>query len=290
MNTKVAIFEPIYAQDQVQVEKSFLPLVIQDNSQAGWREFKLFVDMYRSGEHRRHAYTGIFSPKFSLKSKITGAEFIRFVQSQPGSDVCFINPFPQIGYWSFNVWMQGEHAHPGLADAAQSLLDACKVDFDIERTPRHGPGLLAYSNFWVGSERFWDEYVGGVLVRIAEFLEENPDHEVTRKVMEDTTHTDPAPFLPFIVERLFSTYISQRPELKIAAYRHGDDGVLDYCVNEYERRLVARMKQQVDEANAVGKFDDTIIKQMDIACELWQQQFFDYFAVRPHPHTGRCVN
>lgn len=290
MNTSVAIFEPIYARDQVQVEKSFLPLVVRDNSQAGWREFKLFVDMYRSGEHRRHGYTGIFSPKFSLKSKITGSDFVRFVRSQTEADVCFINPFPQIAYWSFNVWMQGEHAHPGLADAAQSLLDACELDLDIKRAPRHGPGLLAYSNFWVGSERFWEEYVGGVLVRIAEFLEQNPGHAVTRKVMEDTTHTDPAPFLPFIVERLFSTYISQRPELTIGAYRHKDDSLQDYCVNEYERRLVARMKLQIDEADATGKFEPTLIQHMDIACELWQQQFFDYFAVRPHPHTGRRVS
>jgi hypothetical protein len=290
MSASVAIFEPIYAQDQVQVEKNFLPLVVRDNSQAGWREFKLFVDMYRAGEHRSHEYTGIFSPKFRLKSRITGTAFARFAQNQTGADVCFINPFPQIAYWSFNVWMQGEHAHPGLARAAQSLLDACELDFDIDCTPRQGPGLLSYSNFWVGSERFWEEYVGGVLVRIAEFLEKNPGHEVTHKVMEDTTHTDPAPFLPFIVERLFSTYISQRPDLKIAAYRHEDGSVLDYCVNEYERRLVARMKPQIDGADAAGKFDPVLIKQMDIACELWQQQFFDYFAARPHPHTGRSVN
>jgi hypothetical protein len=269
MNDSIAIFEPLYSQDQVQVENAFFPLAVKDNAQAGWREFKFYVDMYRRAEHRTHGYTGIFSPKFRLKSRITGEQFIRFVQDQPGADVYFINPFPHLRYWSFNVWMQGEHAHPGLTDAAQSLLEASGVDLDIGKTPRHGPGLLAYSNFWVGSERFWDAYVGDALVRIAAFLEQNPEHPAARRVMEETAHTDPAPFLPFIVERLFSTFISQRPNVTVVSYAQGFANVLDYCVNEYERRLVGRMKSRVDEADAANAFDERTIGEMDTACVLW---------------------
>ncbi len=63
----------------------------------------------------------------------------------------------------------------------------------LANTPRHGPATLCYCNFWVGNERFWEEYVGGFLIPIAEFLESNPDHPVSRSVLETTKHITPCP-------------------------------------------------------------------------------------------------
>jgi len=289
MSKTVAIFEPIYAADQALTCAEFLPLVRVDNSRPEWREFKILIDMYRNGDHLRHDYTGLFSPKFTLKSRISGARFLEFVQSHPDSDICFTNPFPQLAYWSYNVWMQGEQAHPGLTHSTQALLDASGLDWTIADTPRHGPASLAYCNFWVGSPRFWDEYVGGTLLPIADFLEANPSHTAARAVMLDTTHTDPAPFLPFIVERLFSTYISLHPEVSRAAYPFSAQEVRDYCINDFEKLLFECMRAKVDEADASGVFGQELVDQMDTVCALWQQHFFDFYAMRPHPHTGQPV-
>lgn len=289
MSKTVAIFEPIYAADQTLTCAEFLPLVRAGNSRPEWREFKILIDMYRNGDHLQHDYTGLFSPKFTLKSKISGAKFLEFVQSHADSDVCFINPFPQLAYWSYNVWMQGEQAHPGLIAATQTLLDASGLDWAIADTPRHGPASLAYCNFWVGSRRFWDEYVGGTLLPIANFLEANPSHESARAVMVDTKHTDPAPFLPFIVERLFSTYISLHPELSRSAYPFSTEEIRDYCINDFEKLLFDRMQEKIGEADASGVFGSGLVDQMDTVCALWQQHFFDFYATRPHPHTGQPV-
>ncbi|EEA00972.1 conserved hypothetical protein [Burkholderia sp. H160] len=289
MSKTVAVFEPIYSPDQTLTCAEFLPLVRSDNSRPEWREFKILVDMYRNGDHLRHDYTGLFSPKFTLKSKISGAAFLEFVQRHPDSDVCFLNPFPQLAYWSYNVWMQGEQAHPGLVQAAQTLLDASGVNIAIRDTPRHGPGLLAYCNFWVGSKRFWDEYIGRTLLPIANFLEANPSHNAALAVMTDTLHTDPAPFLPFIVERLFSTYISLHPELRCAAYEFNAEQIRNYCINDFERLLFDRMRSKIDVADASCGFDTVLVEQMDTVCALWQKHFFDFYANRPHPHTGQRV-
>jgi hypothetical protein len=289
MSKTVAIFEPIYSPNQTLSCAEFRALPRADNSCPEWREFKILIDMYRNGEHLRHDYTGLFSPKFTLKSKITGATFIDFVQNHSGSDVCFINPFPQLAYWSYNVWMQGEHAHPGLITAAQALADASGVNLTIADTPRHGPRTLGYCNFWVGSQRFWDKYVGGTLLPIADFLETNPSHVVALAVMTDTTHTDPAPFLPFIVERMFSTYISLHTELPHAAYSFDAQEVRDYCINDFEKLLFDRMREKIDAADASGVFDSELVDQMDTVCALWQKHFFDFYATRPHPHTGQPV-
>jgi len=289
MSKTVAVFEPIYSPDQTLTCAEFLPLVRADNSRPQWREFKILIDMYRNGDYLRHDYTGLFSPKFTLKSKISGTTFLEFVQRHSDSDICFINPFPQLAYWSYNVWMQGEQAHPGLMQAAQALLDASGVKMKLRDTPRHGPESLAYCNFWVGSQRFWEEYVGRALLPIADFLEANPSHGAALVVMTDTMHTDPAPYLPFIVERLFSSYISLYPELPRSAYAFSAQEVRDYCINDFERLLFDRMRAKIDEADALGRFDPALVEQMDTVCALWQQHFFDFYATRPHPHTGQPV-
>jgi hypothetical protein len=286
---KYGMYEPLYQPGQQLSSDAFLPLEIRDNRAAAWREFRMLVDLYRSGVHLKHAATGLFSPKFTLKSRVSAEQFTAFVDAQPDCDVWFINPFPQLAYWSFNVWMQGEHAHPGLRQAAQALLDASGIDWQLNDVPRQGHGTLSYCNFWVGSPRFWDAYVGQVLVPIADFLENNADHPAARAVMLDTTHTDPAPFLPFIVERLFSTYLSLTPQCKVASYAISCEQVADYCIDDFERLLVRNMRPLVERADMSGVFDQRLTGQMDFMCAIWQQHFFDVYTQTPHPHTGRLI-
>jgi hypothetical protein len=286
---KYGMYEPLYLPGQQLSSDAFLPLEIRDNRAAAWREFRMLVDLYRGGAYLKHAATGLFSPKFTLKSRITAEQFTDFVDAQPGCDVWFINPFPQLAYWSLNAWMQGEHAHLGLRQAAQSLLDAAGIGWQLNDVPRQGNGTLSYCNFWVGSPSFWEAYVGGILVPIADFLENNPNHAVARAVMLDTTHTDPAPFLPFIVERLFSTYLSLNPQCKVASYAISDEQVAEYCIDDFERLLVRNMRPLVLEAEKSGAFDQRLTEQMDFMCAVWQQHFFDVYSLRPHPHTGQVL-
>ncbi|AEI78153.1 hypothetical protein CNE_1c28400 [Cupriavidus necator N-1] len=288
MSADIAIFEPVFAEGAQLVEPAFLPLRFE-NARPEWREFQLLIDLYRNGAHRRHRHMGLFSPKFCLKAGISGERFLRFVRENDSVDVVFINPFPQIAYWSYNVWMQGEYAHPGLADAAQALLDASGVAMDVRHAPRNNFRTLAYCNFWVGSQAFWDQYVGGVLEPIARFLEGQPNHTAARGVMQETAHTDRASYLPFIIERLLSTYLAVHPELRTCAYAFDQEQVESYCVNSFERLLLQRMRDDIDAADRNGSFTSELKKRMDLACSLWQQHFFDYFATRPHPHTGRVV-
>ncbi|MEB0136053.1 hypothetical protein QN362_11995 [Actimicrobium sp. CCC2.4] len=288
-NLSVSIYEPIYRIDQSISDKNFSPLIRLENSRPDWREFQIFLEIYRNGMYRNKSQTGVFSPKFSLKCKISSTEFLNLIHDNPGYDVYFINPFPQIAYWSFNVWMQGEIAHPGLCTLAQKLFDVCKLDINLKLVPRHGPNILLYSNFWVGSEKFWTGFVGGWLLPIAEFLENNPEHTVTRAVMKETGHTSPTPFLPFIIERLFSTFLSITSGWKYISYPIDDNKLLSYCVTDYEKILYDRMRSQILEADFKGEFTPDLIFKMEMVSTLWQQHFNDFFASNIHPHTGSIV-
>jgi hypothetical protein len=282
----IAIYEPIYMPGQSLSEPAFQPLTIENSDRAEWREFYILVDMYRRGLHRQQLFTGLMSPKFRLKTKITGTQFIDFVRANADADVCFINPFAHLAYICFNVWMQGEASHPGLVLRAQELLDASGIDLRITDVPRHGPAVLCFCNFWVGTEKFWDDYVGGILIPIAEFLEKNPDHSTSRSVLATARYTEPVPFLPFIVERLFSTFLS-RPSRKIIARAYPPDPVRS-CLNEFEKKIVAHRKEVIDAADRQDIFPDPLRRDMGFICELWQAYNIAYYTDHPHPHTGAC--
>jgi hypothetical protein len=286
MTKAIAIYEPIYTTGQVLSEPVFTPLRMQDNSQAAWREFRILVDMYRQGVYKQQHFTGLFSPKFRLKTKITGQEFFDFVEAHDDAEVCIVNPFPQIAYFSFNVWMQGEHAHPGLTATAQTLLNTCGIHWDLARMPRHSHDNLSYGNFWVGTQNFWEEYVGKVLIPVADFLVSQQDSDVAHSVLAETSHTDPAPFLPFIIERLFSTYLALNPQLKVSAYPLSDK-TLDYCVTDFEKDIVQYMRPKVDAADKNGQFPPELVTAMNLLCGLSQKYWWAYFSFHPHPHTGR---
>lgn len=283
------IYECLYAKDQTLSDPFLTPLAIA-NDHPEWRELQAFLEIYRRGDWRQHDFTGMFSPKFALKTHIGVDRFLGFVADNADADVCLINPFPQIGYWSYNVWMQGEHAHPGLGAAAQAVLDAVGIPWQLSEVPRHGPGLLAYGNFWVARPKFWQAYVGEVLQPIADFLLKESIHPAAQAIMLPTHHTDQAPFLPFMIERLFSTYLSLHPQWKVAAWTVNLPEVVDsYCLNDFERLLVKSLHTEIDTADAQSKFDPSLIERMNTACSLFQQHFFDYYTHRIHPHSGRPV-
>jgi hypothetical protein len=85
----IAIYEPLDMPGQSLNDPAFRPLMIENNDWAEWREFHILVDMYRRGLHRQQSFTGLMSPKFRLKTKITGIQFIEFVGADTDADVFF---------------------------------------------------------------------------------------------------------------------------------------------------------------------------------------------------------
>ncbi|WP_424105206.1 hypothetical protein [Paraburkholderia sp.] len=132
--------------------------------------------------------------------------------------------------------------------------------------------------------------MGKVLVPIATFLETQSTSEAARGVLEPTVHSDDAPFLPFIAERLFSTYLSLTPGLKIAAYPIEGDNVLDYCVSDFEKDIVRYMKEPIDAADRQSPFPADRIALMDLLCTLSQKYVRAHFSFNPHPHTGQPID
>lgn len=199
-----------------QVEPGFQVFDCRNDPAPEKREIYHIQRFYRSGEHRKYAYSGLFSPKFAEKARMSGPEFAQFVEANPGYDAYFINPYPFLAYLSFNVWEQGELVSPGLCALANVVFEAGGTGIDVYKLPRNKPDTLSYCNFWVGNERFWDEFMRFVEPLIA-VVDDLPE-PMRQKVFSLAPYLTPATYYPFIFERMFSTFLLLRPDIKAKHY------------------------------------------------------------------------
>jgi hypothetical protein len=252
----VRLYQNYYSDSQIDaIDPAFVPNDGRRNARTEYRELGLFARMYHRGEHLSADYTGIVSPKFGEKTHKAGAEFVDFVHRNPGYDAYFINPFPQNGYWSFNVWHHGESCHPGVMPLSQRLFDRAGIHFDLATMGRNDQRTLLYSNFWVGNERFWDAFmdVNLRLLDALERLDPNVRHQYFRR---DATYHDPVPVLPFVFERLFSTLMHMRPDIKALCYPLTRQEVLaEARLDAWEYRLVNSVYDLVNEIDERGVYN-----------------------------------
>ena len=254
--TTLKIWQNYYSDGQdAELDPAFVAHDGRRNARTEYRELALFLRLYHAGRHQEATYTGILSPKFGAKTFLSGAGFQQFILTHPGHDVYFVNPFPQNGYFSYNVWVHGEYCHPGLTLLTQNLFDRAGIDFDIARMGRNGPDTLLFSNFWVGNERFWDRFMD-LNLRLLQALECLSPAERAPYFEHDAKYHDPVPLVPFIFERLFSTLLLMDPSIRAFAYRHSRAEILRAASESIEEyRTVLAFKDLVDEIDEHGTYD-----------------------------------
>lgn len=242
-----------------QVVGTFDPAFIEydclQNPRPEKREIAHMLCFYDESTWRQQGFEhfGLVSPKFSSKTGISGKAFIDWIETNPGYDVYFINPFPQLSYWHFNVWTQGEFWHPSLTDLANALFAAAGFSIRVEDLPRNTASSLLYCNFWVGNERFWRIYMA--FIRKLDGVVNDLDAENRRKLFELAPHYAPAAYFPFIFERLFSTFILLHEEFSCLPYLFGRDDILNRCENDMERFIIREWADMVDNWDAFGRND-----------------------------------
>jgi hypothetical protein len=250
------IWQNYYANGQhLEIDPDFVPNDGRRNARTDYREVALFLRMYHADLHKQGEYTGMMSPKFASKTRLRGAQFIDFMEANPGYDVYFINPFPQNAYYSFNVWSHGEHCHPGLTLLAQNLFDRAGFGFNIAGMGRNSPSTLLYSNYWVGNEVFWDRFMD-VNLRLLSTLEAMSERDRAPYFAHDADYADPVPVLPFVFERLFSTMLLMDSSIRALGWRHTRAEVLRAASESAEEyRIVLAFKETIDEIDRRGVYD-----------------------------------
>ncbi len=253
---RAIMFQNFYAPGlEKKLDPAFVPHDGTRNARTDYREVALFVRMYHAGQHRAAQYTGIVSPKFGEKTRISGADFLRFVERHPGHDVYFINPYPCEAYYSFNAWEHGEIYHAGLIAVAQDLFDRAGIECDLATLGRNSHATLLYCNYWLGNERFWDRFID-LNLRLLRAAESLPPRARARLFALDPDYPDPVPILPFIFERVFSTLLLLDPTLKGCAYPLSREYIIKSAELRPEQPLIYSFMEIVDEIDRRGEYDE----------------------------------
>lgn len=249
----IGLYTIVYS-DQVldQPDPAFQVFDCRDDPAPEKREIYHIHRFYKQGQHKAYELSGLFSPKFAEKARMSGTQFTQFVTDNPGYDVYFVNPYPFLAYLSFNVWEQGELVSPGLCDLATAVFEAAGYQLDARTMPRNKPDTLLYCNFWVGNERFWDEFMAFVEPLIA--VVDNLPEETRQKVFGLAPYLTPATYYPFIFERMFSTFLVQRPDIRAKHFPCPPHEMGRFGVTPMEALVINEWGGMIDSWDAAGTY------------------------------------
>jgi hypothetical protein len=244
----VRIFQIYYRAAQLpQLDPAFVPY---DNigELSPLLELNVFRKVARLPESGELDYWGAVSWKFGQKAGLTGEALLGVLRDNPGYDVYFCNPHPDTEALYHNLWVQGETSHPQFLALAREIFAAAGLDA-VALEGLWPASLYAAANYFVATPAFWSDYLD-FTARVVDALPERLSplgKAMLHSPMADAkgAHAN-ASYLPFVVERLFSTFLLARSG-KYRAYKYLTDRSL------LERNIHLRhLREMKDEAVRTG--------------------------------------
>jgi hypothetical protein len=217
----ISIYQSFLGEDQ---KKFISPIAIgydvYQNTQNNQREYELFKKIYESRKKNQDPW-GLVSWKFEHKTRIRFEEFHRLaeLQLQKGYDCVFINPMIGNEAIFSDVWSQGVYCHKNM----NILVNFLKKGAIPNISETMLKNSFAFNNYFVATTRFWDHYF-----RFVDEILEVFENEVTKNTIVGLIYKNSAgyhrdlslTFRPFLIERLFSTFIKLHPFLKTRAFTY----------------------------------------------------------------------
>lgn len=211
----------INAQQQEFVCENAIPFDASGNCATGTREYELFRQIHADPANRDiDEPWGLVSWKFDYKSPIGLADFHRFACDAfaNGADCAFINPMIGNEAVYANVWEQGIHcAHTGIEKVAYFLQE----EIGINVATVSDINTFAFCNYFIAGPAFWDRYFSFIEnaltlldAEAASGSEIGQIYSGSGQYQRDAS----ASMRIFVIERLFSTFLQQNPDLQVAAY------------------------------------------------------------------------
>lgn len=203
-------------QTRLELDPGFSPLDNSANERPDWREYWPMRRFLLDQELAPDCYYGFFSPKFKLKTALTGAAVHEFVREQGGSaDVISFSPFFDEMAFPLNI-MEMAVAHHGCREVFVECAALVAPQFQIDRSVMTSLDTV-YCNFFVAKPRFWREWLRNC-ERIFEIAEDGltPLGQGLNDVVSYGTATAAAKV--FVIERLASLLLWSQPHWIVKSY------------------------------------------------------------------------
>lgn len=215
------IYQIYYKEEQIsKLEKPFKPFFNSSETGKKWFEYFVFLNQFENRKDWSNRLTGFLSWKFGMKTAIKGEDFIHFINSNPGKDVYLVNPFYIESLMYKSQWEGAEYHHPGIMELTEYIFDKIGYDKKVLYKVQDLNEQL-YANYWVGTEKFWIKYIN-YTKPIYEFIENNQDKWFQEKLMNRADNEIDAPYIPFIMERLFSLVLLNDTSIQFASYKYSE--------------------------------------------------------------------
>lgn len=217
---KYKIFQPYYKEHQLQVlcYKYFTPYNNLKNDRPELREYHIFKEAIATGKTADLDAWGFFSWSWEEKTRTNPKDFVDWMNANPGNDVYLINHGRVQEALSLNIWEQGEWFHPKIAEATQSILATMGYNINLLATPMTRNNYCFCSNF-IATKEFWKDYLEFVDEFIMALEDCDPKTKIIVKGNANYTKDSSLDYFPFIIERLFSTYLLlNEKKYKVAAF------------------------------------------------------------------------
>ena len=182
-----------------------------DNSKATSEllEFAVFEKLASSDYVKGAQLWGALSWRFTEKTGMTGADWVKNIEANPGYDVYFCNPFPHNEALFHNMWLQGETVHPQFLALCQAIFQVTGLPLE-ELTNITPSNLYSAANYFVATPKFWAAYLPWVTNVLSAANKKLPpkvrDLMHSKQADERELHNG-ATYVPFIVERLFPIFM-----------------------------------------------------------------------------------
>ena len=197
----LSIYQCYYDDSQLgELSKEFIPYNNTGDENYMFREYILWKKLY----HKHiDGHWGIVSWRWPEKTRLDAQEFVSWINNNPGYDMYYFDPSLETIPYK-NLWVQGDQWHPGMVNFCNRLLQKMNIDKDI-RDIEYKAKHFACSSFFIGNNKFWDNYLNFVNEVITLSLFDNEMKNYLFDTKQQYNGVD-IPFFCFVVERLFSLY------------------------------------------------------------------------------------
>lgn len=202
-----------------QLDPDFEPLLNDHADRPDWFEYWPIRQFFEKAEVDESALYGFLSPKFGLKTGLTGLDVASFVESVPGADVVLFSPFPEHGACFLNVFEQQTVFDPQFLGVCQRFFRSMGDEGDVSGIVNHAENVV-YSNFFFAKPSFWRLWL-----EVCDRLVEASEHRDQRDGLSEALVyragdgvTKMTQRKVFVMERVASYLLSRETNLRVAAY------------------------------------------------------------------------
>ena len=209
LHSPIRIFQIYYESWQRELLDPNFAALDNGKSRSELLEFAVFEQLVKSEHVKGAQLWGALSWRFSEKTGMSGADWVKAIEANPGADIYYCNPFPHNEALFHNYWLQGETAHPHFVALSKGVFQVTGLPLE-QITSLAGSEQFSCANYFVGSPRFWALYLPWVNQVLSVANKKLPPK------VRDLLHSSQADardlhkgatYVPFIVERLLPVFM-----------------------------------------------------------------------------------